>query len=263
LSAARARTTSRGTAGWLSLLRRLNARVPRKGTFVRYRLARRYLAGSGLEIGALHLPLWVPERAAVRYVDWLEADGLREHYPELASYDLVAPDLIDDGQRLALVDDASVDFVIANHVVEHFEDPISALETYARVLRPGGVLYMAVPDMRVTFDRDRPLTEVRHIVSDRLDGPAGSRQAHFQEWARLVDHVPDPEVETRAAALDERNYSIHFHTFVPANFVELISESKRRFGLELAVEEVVRHGNEFIVVMRKPHRGENVVVPDH
>jgi SAM-dependent methyltransferase len=190
----------------------------------------------------------------------LAVEGLREHYPELSAYDLVEPDVIADGHQLSSVDDASVDFVIANHVIEHLEDPITALESYARVLRPGGVLYMAVPDKRVTFDRDRPVTEVGHIISDRLNGADGSRQAHFQEWARLVDQVDDSKVEAKATALDELDYSIHFHTFVPSSFVELIAESKRQFGLALNVEELVRHGHEFIVLMRKPALAENAVI---
>ena len=37
-------------------------------------------------------------------------------------------DVVDDAQTLATFPDESVDFVIANHVLEHLEDPIGALE---------------------------------------------------------------------------------------------------------------------------------------
>jgi hypothetical protein len=36
--------------------------------------------------------------------------------------------VVDDGTRLASFADGSLDFVIANHMLEHFEDPIAALE---------------------------------------------------------------------------------------------------------------------------------------
>ena len=47
----------------------------------RMRLARRFLHGEGLEIGALHLPLPVPRGARVRYVDRMDRDALVREYP--------------------------------------------------------------------------------------------------------------------------------------------------------------------------------------
>ena len=124
-------------------------------------LANRYLEGRGLEIGALHHPLPVPRSVQVRYVDRLSVADLRSHYPELASLPLVPLDLIDDGETLTMVPDGSQDFVIANHFLEHCEDPIKTLGTFFRVLRPGGILYLAVPEKHHTFDRDRPVTTRR------------------------------------------------------------------------------------------------------
>ncbi len=51
----------------------------------RWELAKRYLHGSGLEIGALHNPLPLPPDATVRYVDRMDCAGLCRHYPELAA----------------------------------------------------------------------------------------------------------------------------------------------------------------------------------
>jgi len=62
----------------------------RRVEHTRRRLARLYLHGSGIEIGALHMPLWIPPGVTVRYVDRLDLDGLRGHYPELAGERLVA-----------------------------------------------------------------------------------------------------------------------------------------------------------------------------
>src|SRR6266852_1252099 len=106
-------------------------------------IAETYLKGNGIEIGALHNPLQVPPWARVKYVDRLPIVQLREQYPELNDKELVEVDILDDGERLTKISDASQDFVIANHFVEHSQDPIGAVLNMLRVLKPGGRLYLA------------------------------------------------------------------------------------------------------------------------
>ncbi len=67
----------------------------------RRQLSDSYLSGQGIEIGALHHPLWVSEKATVRYVDRLSREELRFHYPELKEYALVPVKVIDDGESLS------------------------------------------------------------------------------------------------------------------------------------------------------------------
>jgi SAM-dependent methyltransferase len=217
----------------------------------RMRLARRFLRGEGLEIGALHLPLPMPRGASARYVDRMDRDALVREYPELEGHDLVAVDVIDDGEKLATVPDASVDFVVANHFLEHREDPIGTLAEHARVLRPGGVLYLANPDPRVTFDELRPLTTIEHLARDHREGPAVSRDEHYAEWVRLVERAPEPEVAGRAAELRDAAYSIHFHVWTPAVFAELVGHCAREEGIPIELEALVPVRHEFIAVLRK------------
>jgi SAM-dependent methyltransferase len=218
---------------------------------VRRRLAARHLRGRGLEIGALHMPLELPANASVRYVDRFGVPEARAHYPELSDYELVRPDLIDDGERLASVADMSVDFVIANHMIEHCEDPIGTLANHVRVLRSGGSLYMAVPDCRMTFDRDRAVTPLAHIVRDHQDGPARSRRIHYEEWARLVEKVAPGEVQPRAAELEGQRYSIHFHVWTPAAFLELLVYCRTVPRLPLEIDALQPNGQEFIAILRR------------
>jgi SAM-dependent methyltransferase len=217
----------------------------------RKRLAARFLRGQGIEIGALHLPLELPRGASARYVDRMDTDALRREYPELRTRPLVRVDVVDDGERLTTVPDASVDFVIANHFIEHTEDPIATLRSHARVLRPGGVLFLAVPDKRYTFDRDRPVTPLAHLVRDTADGPEGSRDAHYAEWARHVDHLPEAQVPERAAELRRLGYSIHFHTFTPASFLPLLVHCRREAAIPLEIEGLVPVRHEFIALLRR------------
>jgi SAM-dependent methyltransferase len=131
---------------------------------LRAELAARYVAGEGLEIGARNWPLAVPDTARVRYVDRMSVAELRSEYPELASETLTPVDVVDDGEALATISNGSLDFIVANHFLEHCENPIATIETHLTKLAPGGVLYYAVPDKRFTFDVNRPVTPLDHIV---------------------------------------------------------------------------------------------------
>jgi SAM-dependent methyltransferase len=48
---------------------------------------------------------------------------------------------------------ASFDFVVANHSLEHFDELDATLREIARVIKPGGALYVAVPDAGSLTDR--------------------------------------------------------------------------------------------------------------
>ena len=212
-----------------------------------------WLKGDGIEIGALHRPLGVPPTARVRYVDRLPEADLRRHYPELADQPFAPVSVLGSAEDLSAFPDASLDFVIANHLLEHLEDPIRGLREFARVLRRDGVLYLALPDPRVSFDRGRQLTSVDHLVDDYRRGTRANRAAHYLDWATNVDK--DPEPSARAARLMEMDYSIHFHVWQPDTFVEFLVAARKEAGLELEIGEFSppQHplDDEFIFVLLK------------
>lgn len=223
----------------------------RRHVAVRRRLAAQYLRGGGLEIGALQMPLRLPAGVSARYVDRFDVAQLRSHYPELQDFELVEPDIIDDGEVLGTIPDESADFLIANHMIEHCEDPIGTLSNHLRVLKRGGVLYMAVPDRRFTFDHERDSTPLAHLVRDHFEGPQWSRRAHYEEWARFVAGAAPEQVPAEADALEAQNYSIHFHVWTPISFLELVSHCRSDLALPLEVDALERNDHEFVVVMRR------------
>jgi len=154
-------------------LMRLYSRLDREA------VAARSLQGTGLEIGALHNPLKVRSSTRVRYVDRMPVAELRKQYPELASQNLVEADIIDDGEILPTDGDATQDLVMANHFIEHCENPIDTPMDLVRVLKKDGILFMCVPDKRYTFDRDRPVTPFEPLIKDYTEGAAWSRAGHF------------------------------------------------------------------------------------
>lgn len=221
-----------------------------------------FLFGEGIEIGPLHAPLAIPAHAKARYVDRMSVEQLRDDYPELADQELTPVDIVDDGEKLTTVPDGSVDFIIANHFLEHCEDPIGTIGVHLRKLRPGGILFYAVPDKRFTFDFRRPSTPLQHMVTDHEEGPEGSRRAHYDEWARLVSEEgpngPAPaeshseeSLDRRAEELEADKYSIHMHVWTQAEFLSLILHCRERYDEAFDIEASARRSLEFLVVLRK------------
>lgn len=218
----------------------------------REQLSHLYIKGEGIEIGALHNPLYVPKQAKVSYVDRLSLTNLKKHYPELSFLPLVNVDIIDDGELLKTISDGTKDFVIANHFVEHCQNPLLALSHMFRVLKEGGILYITLPDKRYTFDRDRPLTTLEHILKDYREGPEQSKRQHFEEWARLVDKVQEPaSVQGTVENLIKRNFSIHFHVWTQSEMLEMFLALKKQMGLSFDIEVCLKNKDEFILVLRK------------
>jgi SAM-dependent methyltransferase len=213
------------------------------------RLAATYLSGHGIEIGALHARTPVPWGVSVRYVDRMSVEDLRRQYPGTDSEGFTRVDVIDDAQTLSTVPDSSEDFVIANHILEHMEDPISMVENAMRVLAKDGVLLLAVPDKRCTFDAGRPVTTLQHLLDDHEDGGRGSRAGHFREWVEVVEKTTGADVDARVAELMETDFSIHFHVWGWREMLELVLYLQTAIGFDL--EFFTRRSGEFVLVLRK------------
>lgn len=214
----------------------------------------KYLKGSGLEIGALHNPMPIDRnQASVRYVDVMSLEEQRRHYPELANYPLVTPDIVSAADALPMVDAGSQDFIIANHLLEHVADPIGALEEWYRLLRPDGILFLALPDKRRTFDKDRPRTTLAHLIADHVDRGAASRLGHYEEYSRLVHKKTGEALEQDLASLLARNYSIHFHVWVGDDIAELLRYCSGSLGLRWKTLEFLDSSgtDEFVFVLQK------------
>lgn len=215
-------------------------------------IANTYLSGAGVEVGALHNPLRVPESAKVKYVDRFSVEDLRKHYPELNDVNLVPVDIIADGELLETIGKGTQDFVIANHFIEHCANPILAIGNMLRLLKIGGILFIALPDKRHCFDVDRPETTIDHLLKDYQEGPAWSRRGHFEEWSRLVNKVDDvAEVERQVVSLMAMDYSIHYHVFTPDTMLEFFAAIKKHVDYKFEFEMFFRNGSEVIIILRR------------
>ncbi|MCC6219666.1 MAG: methyltransferase domain-containing protein [Deltaproteobacteria bacterium] len=193
-----------------------------------------FLSGVGIEIGALHRPVYAPH-LNIRYVDRLTRDELFECYPELRGQSIVETDILDNAESLGTIRECSQDFVIANHVIEHMRNPISSLLNWQRVLKQGGKLFLAVPNKHTTFDQEREITSLQHVLDDYVN-PSESRD--FQAFLDFSKYVscrffkvkPESDFESFAKELEAKDYSIHFHVWDKPAFDQLLAHMERSFS---------------------------------
>ncbi len=213
----------------------------------RNRLAKEFLIGSGLEIGALNKPVAVP-RGEVRYLDRCDDEQLIEIFPEAVER-LVAVDCVDDIEVLETIEDASQDFVIACQVLEHCSNVLAAFHTLYRVLKLGGILFLSTIDKRHTQDRYRPTTPLGHLAADFVHGPAGSWTGHLEEWATFIEGQVGGDPEQRLQAAQLHAPRIRQHVWTPQAWLELILAVQTSLDLELLATRLANH--EIITVLRK------------
>jgi len=250
----RLQTTAASPPGLWRVLRGMAASatpIPPNMARTRRKVSRRYLRGSGLEIGALHSPMSVKKGVRVLHVDRLRTADLRLEYPEWDHLPFVDVDLIDDGERLDQVADDSQDFVVASHMLEHCENPLGTLRQHLTKLKPGGVLFYIVPDRRGGFDLERPLTSFEHIVRDDREGPAWSRWDHYLEFSRLANKSPADQVESIAKQMMGAKSSIHFHVWEDSTFREFLMRTREILDLGFDIEHFEMNHAEIISVLRK------------
>jgi hypothetical protein len=127
---------------------------------------------TGLEIGALNNPMVHKSEGKIRYVDFADTETIRgrPYASTINPADIVNVDIVWGDRPLAQAVPEPVDYVIAAHVIEHVPDIIGWLHDIRSVLRNTGVLSLAVPDRRFTFDYRRNESTIGEMVEAYLLG---------------------------------------------------------------------------------------------
>jgi hypothetical protein len=227
--------------------------IPEHVTASRARIAAMFIPGChGIEIGALDAPTPLPAGTHARYVDFRTTTELARQYPELDATTFVPVDVVDDGERLATFGAHSADFIIANQMLEHCENPLGTLRRHLEVVAHSGWLLYAMPDRRITFDRRRPITPFEHLVADDRDGGEASRFGHYVEWATLVNDVAEPEAAREHARKNIANrYSIHFHVWDAAAWLDFLARARTYLHDVFEVRYFEFTGTEILCVLRR------------
>jgi SAM-dependent methyltransferase len=231
------------------------------------RLLGRHLAGSGVEIGPGHHPFPVAfPGVTVAYLDRWKPEENQNLFPELGPEAVFsAPDYVCnlDLEGLKPLADTSQDFVIASHVLEHVAEPIGLIDEMHRVLKPGGVALVLLPDRRRTFDRRRRPTQLEHLVAEFEAGVTEVDDDHIRDFLEGVggpdfDGFERGSAGERQAILDRhRRRSIHVHCWAEHEFLPVLLFSIRHLGHRwefvdgVTVDDEGPAGIEFGYVLRR------------
>ena len=125
------------------------------------------LSRKGVEYGPLTCPIVTKDMAPVLYVDYadtetIKAKGYREDDPnKIVDIDLVW------GEK-PLKESGPFAYALASHVIEHVPDPIGWLLEISESITDDGIICLAIPDKRYTFDLNRPVSTTGELVEAYL-----------------------------------------------------------------------------------------------
>jgi SAM-dependent methyltransferase len=225
------------------------------------------LQGHGVEIGPGHAPFPLPDGVTVRYLDRWDPEENRALFPELgAEPGFPKPDIVSnlDVDRLSRLPDGSQDFVIASHILEHLANPLAMVVDIHRVLRPGGLLVLILPDRHVTFDQERPPTSLAHVVDEYRRDIRQIPDDHVVEaivaQVRFNGDRRDPAIlagERTAPEIElHRRRSIHAHVWDMDEFGDVLEFAQHELAVSWTVVDTMpsgtagSYGNEFGWLLR-------------
>ncbi len=187
---------------------------------IRHHFANKYLSGDGIEIGAQFRPIQITNnKANVKYVDRISREKTSEIYG-LPVDSLIEPDYCLEADNLHIFPNNSLDFIVANHVLEHTEDPIGTLVEWFRVVKEQGTLFITAPNYRSNeYDFRRKPVNLEHLISDYYNpSPSKKQQDKVEHWREFITNVMDltedePKFEKTLKDYIHRDERTHFHVY--------------------------------------------------
>ena len=135
---------------------------------------------------------------------------------------------ISEASDLQVIPEATYDFILASHVIEHIANPLQALSEWKRTLRNEGILVLLVPDKDGAFDHKRSITTLDHLIEDYEKSTKEDDLTHLPEIFEFHDLQRDPaagnfEEFKKRSEKNLENRCLHHHVFDTELVVQLLS----------------------------------------
>ena len=153
------------------------------------------------------------------------------------------------GRRLTDVIDDRFDWIVGSHVLEHTVCLVTFLRDAETLLRPGGVLSLAVPDRRYGHDRFRERSSLGRVIDVYRAGPSVHSEGSVLEFQLDVVakgdsiswdaahagtfrhlHALDEALAQAAVAAGGEYVDVHNWVFTP-NHLRLLLDDLHALGL--------------------------------
>lgn len=230
----------------------------------------------GLEFGPSYNPILPKSHGYnVLTVDYISKEDLYSKYQYDSAVDINRiedVDIIDRGQELleASIGRRGFDYIVSSHNIEHLPDPIKFLQRAERALKPGGKLYLMIPDRRRCFDFYRPISTCGQMLAAyQQHRQIHSPETHYDSIANAATKngaiawaddsgTPDTLIETLRAAYDtavretQEYLDAHAWVFTPSSF-RLILHDLQQLNI-VKLNEIFFHtsiGCEFFIVLSR------------
>ncbi len=207
----------------------------------------------GIEVGPLHNPMVRKADGVVYYVDHADTEFIKNanRNPQFNNDDIVDIDIVWGDRPLKELVPHPMDYAVASHVIEHVPDVIGWLLDLRGALKEDGIICLAIPDRRFTFDLLRPESTIGEMVEAYLLRARRPPARHLfdkvalhaafpkaQGWEDdMVAQLPPQEGRLPDAySLAERVASsveyvdTHCWVFTPESFLD-VAERLSRIGL--------------------------------
>lgn len=228
---------------------------------------------SVLEIGPLANPS--VRGVNVKYFDVLDTEALRSKARTNQQNPDGCPniDYVSETGDLGVID-AHFDAIVSSHAIEHQPDLVRHLGGVARILKPGGRYYLAVPDKRYCFDhfiaettfadvlgaysREARLHDAANVIRHFLSTTHNDCMRHWQGDHGAPAWTTNPELITtaldRVARMTGLYADAHAWQFFPESFADLMRGLHEHGFSPFSVERVypTMYGSqEFYAVLKK------------
>lgn len=220
----------------MSNIKQFKNKLKKKYLWRKYHdMAHYFCKGEGLEVGALCYPYLFNKDCKIKYADIFENSKLRKILKDIPLDNLYHKELVDVEYILKppkfllnFVKDNTFNFVYSSHVLEHTPNPISVLNDQLRITKPGGIVYVAMPNKKNTYDRTRKVTSSNILINkfennvfDHTIEEALDVVKNTDTHALYEPHKNNP-LEYAKEIIKKKEGIHHFHTFDETNVLEIL-----------------------------------------
>lgn len=155
-----------------------------------------------------------------------------------------------DAVNLDRIGSGKYDFVLSCNNLEHIANPFKALNEWLRIIKPGGLLFLVLPNKTSNFDHNRNITSMEHLLEDFNNNISEEDLTHLDEILTLHDLSMDPPAGDfdnykKRSISNYQNRCLHHHVFD----MNLLEQIFKYFNIELLLNDCTK--TDFMIVGKK------------